>query len=82
MFVLNLIRWFVGYVVFTVEGNGQERFVNLCARLGYPIWNARRKDYFFVSLSRTKSRMLKNLAKQTGVTIRLYNKNGLPSAWH
>ena len=41
MFVLNIIRWFVGYVVFTVEGNGQERFVNLCARFGYTIWNVR-----------------------------------------
>lgn len=67
MFVLNIIRWFVGYVVFTVEGNGQERFVNLCARFGYTIWNVRRKEYFFVSISRTKYRMLKNLAKQTGV---------------
>ena len=72
MFVLNLIRWFVGYVVFTVEGNGQERFVNLCARFGYTIWNVRRKEYFFVSISRTKYRMLKNLAKQTGVKIRIY----------
>ena len=74
MFVLNLIRWFVGYVVFTVEGNGQERFVNLCARFGYTIWNVRRKEYFFVSISRTKYRMLKNLAKQTGVKIRIYKR--------
>ena len=78
MFVLNLIRWFVGYVVFTVEGNGQERFVNLCARFGYTIWNVRRKEYFFVSISRTKYRMLKNLAKQTGVKIRIYKKCGIP----
>ena len=78
MFVLNIIRWFVGYVVFTVEGNGQERFVNLCARFGYTIWNVRRKEYFFVSISRTKYRMLKNLAKQTGVKIRIYKKHGLP----
>lgn len=78
MFVLNLIRWFVGYVVFAVEGNGQERFVNLCARFGYTIWNVRRKEYFFVSISRTKYRMLKNLAKQTGVKIRVYKKHGLP----
>ena len=82
MFVLNLIRWFVGYVVFTVEGNGQERFVNLCARFGYTIWNVRRKEYFFVSISRTKYRMLKNLAKQTGVKIRIYKKHGLPFVMH
>ena len=42
MFVLNIIRWFVGYVVFTVEGNGQERFVNLCARL-----ECKKKGIFF-----------------------------------
>ena len=82
MFVLNIIRWFVGYVVFTVEGNGQERFVNLCARFGYTIWNVRRKEHFFVSISRTKYRMLKNLAKQTGVKIRIYKKHGLSFVMH
>ena len=47
MFVLNLIRWFVGYVVFTVEGNGQERFVKFVC----PFWiydlECKKKGIFF-----------------------------------
>ena len=39
-------------------------YTSLCARFGYTIWNVRRKEYFFVSISRTKYRMLKNLAKR------------------
>ncbi len=82
MFVLTMIRWFVGYVIFTVEGNGQERFVNLCARFGFTVWNIRRKERFFVCVSRTKYKMMKNLAKQTGVKIRVYKKRGLPFVLH
>ncbi len=78
MFVLNCIRWIAGYVIFTVQGSGQERFINLCARFGYTVWNVRRKEQFFVCISRTKYRFLKNLAKQTGVQIRIYQKRGLP----
>lgn len=82
MFVLSIIRWLVGYVVFTVEGNGQERFVNLCSRFGYVVWNIKRADSFFVSISRTKYKLLKNLAKQSGVKIRIDKKYGLPFVMH
>lgn len=82
MFILNIIRWFVGYVVFKVEGNGQERFLNLCSRFGYTTWNIKRKDGFFVSISRTKYKLLKNIAKQSGVKIRVCKKRGLPFIMH
>ncbi len=78
MFVLSIIRWLYGYVIFTAQGNGQERFFNLCSRFGYPIWNVKRTDIFFVSVSRTKYRFLKNLARQCGVKIRIHKKCGLP----
>ncbi len=78
MFLLRILRWIAGYVVFTIQGSGQERFLNLCARCGYTVWNIKRTDCFFVSIARSKYRLLKNPARQTGVKIRVYRKCGLP----
>ena len=51
-----------------------------------PFWiydlECKKKGIFFCLYFTDKYRMLKNLAKQTGVKIRIYKKHGLPFVMH
>ena len=37
--LLRMIRWWFGYVCFTIAGAAPERFLTLAAREGYVLWD-------------------------------------------
>jgi len=79
MFVLDLIRYLRGYVLFRATGDFIERFLNLAARDNIAIWNGRKKDGAFSGYISGKSyRRLRKHAKKTGVRIRVKEKRGIP----
>ncbi len=47
MFILSLLRYLRGYVVFSARGSFVERFLNLAARDGVSVWNTFKRDGVF-----------------------------------
>ncbi len=79
MKIIDIYRYFYGYVVFEVEGGFHERFINLCAKQSVPIFNLSYEGKKIVaSIKGRKFKKLKSIAKATGVTIRIREKTGLP----
>ncbi len=77
--LVKLLRLIRGYVIFTAKGGFSERFINLCAFRRIDIWD--------VSCSENSIRgkiglrnfgKLRDVARKTGVKIKIDRKRGLP----
>lgn len=80
--MIKIIHFFVGCLVFEIEGQNMERFLNLCAKHQIVLWNLHPKHggyRFFIRKSRNDE--LRSLAQKTGVQIRLVQKTGFPFLW-
>lgn len=79
MFVVRLMRWVRGYVLFTVTGAFGERFLNLVARARVAIWDITRKGEEMTAcvLARDYKR-LRPCVRRTGVRLRVTQRHGLP----
>ena len=79
MFLIHLLRYFNGYLRFTVSDGFIERFINLCARNGIHIWDGKRSENAFSACVRAKEyKELRPLAKRAGVRLRIEQKSGAP----
>lgn len=79
MFLIRLIRFLRGYVVFVCTGGFPERFINLCALNGINLWDA--KSVQGVLSAKTTVGCYRNIRKcvrKSGMKIRIRNKCGLP----
>lgn len=77
--LLKLLRWLMGYVVFVSNGIFAERFMNLTARSQISLWDVKKRIGEFVgSMSASDYRDIKNIARKSGVKIRIKEKHGLP----
>ena len=77
--LLRLLRFFRGWVSFTVSGKYPERFLNITARKNIRLWDVQRKDGGFTAcMYRSDYRRIRPVARGAGVTLRIYKKNGLP----
>jgi len=75
----GLIRFFRGWVRFRVTGGFPERFINLCAVKGLPLWNGQRRgEVCFFTTYAALYRRLKPCARGAGVTLRVTQRGGLP----
>lgn len=79
--LLNLIRWFRGYVVFEAKGKFPERFMNLCIHRGVFIFDAdpiREKGRLTASLLLCDYKRIRPVARRCGVRLRALERCGLP----
>lgn len=79
--LVRLIRLFTGYVVFRVIGKSPERLMNICAKRGVHLWNARPvSNGFQACISGKDYRRIRPLARKAGVITKIRKKRGLPFA--
>lgn len=79
MSVISLIRFFRGSVQFTVRDGFLERFINLCAQNGVPVWEGRREGERYSAYTTLRgSRRLKELAGRAGVILDPPERHGAP----
>ena len=78
--LLQILRYFRGYVGFTVSGKYPERFLNITARKGVRLWDVQRKDDGFTAcMYRSDYRRIRPYARGAGVRLRVGIKRGLPT---
>lgn len=79
MIFLRVVRFVRGEVAFSVSGGQAERFLNLCAAQGIPLWCGRREPGGYRGrTSLSASRFLPALAEKAGVTLRISGRLGIP----
>ena len=79
MIFLRVVRFVRGEVAFSVSGGQTERFLNLCAAQGIPLWCGRREPGGYRGrTSLSASRFLPALAEKAGVTLRISGRLGIP----
>ena len=77
--LLSIIRFFKGTVSFRVTGKSPERFLNLAAQRGIPLWNARPvAKGIEAEMSVADYKKVRSVARKAGVTTRMLSKRGLP----
>ena len=80
---LSAFRYLFGSGRFQVWGNFPERFINICAHRGLPVWGVSRSGGRFTACTRARSyRSLRPCAKKAGVRLRILRKRGLPFVLH
>lgn len=83
MFFLRLIRFLFGYVRISVSGRFPERFLNICAKHGVPVWYSRRRgESIECCLFARDYRKLLRLRRGCGVSVRIRRKCGVPFFFH
>lgn len=79
MKLIDIIRFIRGYVGISIKGGFTERFINLCSLRGIHIWNLQPEtDEIHGFITARKFKMLRSVAKKSGVKITILNKKGLP----
>ena len=79
MFLIRIIRFITGYVIFGGSGGFPERFINLCSQQGINIWDVRASGGFFTAKTTPKCyKKIRPCAKNSGMKIRIKKKVGLP----
>jgi similar to stage IV sporulation protein len=77
--LLELIRLSRGTVSFTVDGRFPERFLNITARNGIPVWDTvRRGESIHAAMYMRGYRRIRPLARAAGVKLHITDKRGLP----
>lgn len=77
MFILRIIRFLCGYVLFRGTGGFSERFLNLCAREGIGIWDVKYKDGVMTAkVLAGNYRLLRPCAAKAGMKLRVCERKG------
>lgn len=79
MFLIRLIRFLRGYVIFTCSGGFPERFINLCSLNGISLWDVRSAGGILTA--KTTIRCYKNIrpcVRKSGMKIKIKKKHGFP----
>lgn len=79
LFLIYLVRWIRGTVIFRIQGQFMERFLNLAARGRIPIWDSyREEDGFYGCTLAADYKKFRKYVRKTHVKIRIIEKQGLP----
>lgn len=79
MSVISIIRFFRGTVRFSIRDGFLERFINLCAQNGVPVWEGRREGNRYTACTTLRgSRRLPELAQKAGAILDPTEKGGAP----
>ncbi|MBE5863190.1 MAG: hypothetical protein E7295_10115 [Lachnospiraceae bacterium] len=75
----RLLRFLTGFLQLRVWGFSAERFLNLCAKKGIPLWNMESmEDGMRFCMPLKDFWDLRPLVRKTGVRVAIQKKNGLP----
>lgn len=78
MFVIRFFHFLLGYVVFKAEGGFPERFINLCARAGIPVWDIKCRNGVLTGKTSVKGyRYVRVPARKSGMKVRVYRRVGV-----
>ncbi len=80
MVSLNLTRWLLGYVQFSVIGGSPEKFLNQCARSGIYLWDIRGGRNCGACIAAGKYRLLRGCARRAGSRLKVNRRHGFPFA--
>ncbi len=77
--ILNLFRFFSGYVSVSLTGNFTERFINICIARGLVIWNIRKTDEHTTTINIAVRDFLKvrPIARKSKTKVKITEKHGL-----
>ena len=79
MFLIRLIRFFTGYVIFSAKGGFPERFINLCSQRGINIWDAKASGGVLTAKTSPKCyKQIRPCARNSGMKVRIKQKIGMP----
>lgn len=79
MVIIDCIRFARGSVRFEIQKGFVERFINLCAAQGLPLWDGRRLGGVYSARTTPRSyRKMRACAKRAGVRLHITEKDGLP----
>lgn len=73
------MKWLRGFLIITISGSAQDRFLNICARNNLDMWNVKPEDDGTrVYISRKNYRRMLPYVDKTGVELKVHDKRGLP----
>ncbi len=76
--MLNLLRFIVGYVQFSVKGGFTERFLSLCASAGIKLWGFKyTNEAIIVCARRSAFKKLRKYRRMSHVKIKIIARQGL-----
>ncbi len=79
MFLIKLLRFFLGYVSFSVMGDFPERFLNLVTHSNLRIWDAKKKNGMLCGYIIAKDyRLIRTFARKSRVRVRVTKRYGFP----
>lgn len=80
MYILSLIKFFLGYLRIEVEGYYIEKFINLCTKNKIVIWNLKRdkgtKLYLNIGINDFKK--LSPISRKTKCRVKIQKRKGIP----
>ena len=83
MFLIRIIRFFMGYAEFKAEKGFPERFINLCSLQGITLWDAKCSEGLLTGKTHAKNyKKLRDCARRSGMSLHLTEKRGLPFIIH
>lgn len=80
MLSLNLTRWLIGSVRFSILGGSPERFFSLSARSGAYLWDIAGAPDPGACVAARRYRYLRKNARRSGCRLRVRERHGLPFA--
>jgi similar to stage IV sporulation protein len=79
MFILRIIRYFLGFVRFCADRGYPEKFLSIAAGKGIILWDIRRDETaVYASVLARKYKKLRPAVKQSGVKLRVIQRRGVP----
>lgn len=79
MVFIRLIRFLMGYVVFTAKGGFPERFINLCANHSVALWDVKCVGNSIRASATAKAyKLIREPARKSGMLPRISERHGLP----
>lgn len=79
MLIVKLIRFCLGYVLFTGTGGFPERFINLCVKYKIPLWDLKNHGECFEGKTTIRGyKHIRPAAFRAGVALKIREKCGLP----
>lgn len=79
MFLVEVLRFFTGFVEFTAVGGFSERFINLCSVYDIPLWNVTYHDGYFTACSSIEGYLkIPICARNSGARVKRNRSVGIP----
>lgn len=83
MFIIQLIRIFMGFVTFSASGGFPERFVNLCRQNNIPLWDLQNKrGTIFAKTTINGYKSIRESAHRSGMHLQIVKRTGFPFFTH